>query len=112
MLNFGLRNLKTIIEVDLGFSITEKAGHNLMEYSLPPKDTNSTVQALRKVILDELEEHRDDTVFPLKPQKILSDVRAVMGEEEQDVPSVIDCRVNYEENVKLTDKLGKLTCPI
>ena len=31
---------------------------------------------------------------------------------EQKVPSVIDCPVDYSEYLKLTDKLGQLTCPI
>jgi acetolactate synthase I/II/III large subunit len=26
--------------------------------------------------------------------------------------SIIDCPVDYSENLKLTDKLGKLVCPI
>ena len=31
---------------------------------------------------------------------------------DQKVPSVIDCPVNYAENLRLTDELGQLTCPI
>ncbi len=30
----------------------------------------------------------------------------------RDVPAVIDCPVDYSENVKLTEKLGNLVCPI
>ncbi len=30
----------------------------------------------------------------------------------QKVPAVIDCPVDYSENLKLTEKLGRLTCPI
>ena len=30
----------------------------------------------------------------------------------QKVPSVIDCPVNYAENLRLTNELGQLTCPI
>lgn len=29
-----------------------------------------------------------------------------------DRPTLVDCRVDYAENVKLTDRLGKLVCPI
>jgi len=29
-----------------------------------------------------------------------------------DKPVVIECPVDYEENVKLTDRLGKIICPI
>ncbi len=31
---------------------------------------------------------------------------------EQNVPAVIDCPVDYKENLNLTEKLGKITCPI
>lgn len=31
---------------------------------------------------------------------------------EQDVPSVIDCPVDYAENIKFSQKAGDLTCPI
>ncbi|MFQ5457892.1 MAG: thiamine pyrophosphate-dependent enzyme, partial [Myxococcota bacterium] len=30
----------------------------------------------------------------------------------QKVPTVIDCPVDYEENMKLTEELGALVCPI
>jgi hypothetical protein len=30
----------------------------------------------------------------------------------QDVPTVIDCPVDYSENLKLTERLGVLVCPI
>jgi acetolactate synthase-1/2/3 large subunit len=31
---------------------------------------------------------------------------------EQDVPSVIDCAVDYRENFRLTQKAGDLSCKI
>ncbi len=31
---------------------------------------------------------------------------------DQNVPAVIDCPVDYRENLNLTEKLGKITCPI
>lgn len=31
---------------------------------------------------------------------------------QQSVPAVIDCPVDYSENMKLTQKLGHLVCPI
>lgn len=37
---------------------------------------------LREVILGELNEHADDDGFPVKPQRIIGDMRAVMGEED------------------------------
>jgi acetolactate synthase-1/2/3 large subunit len=37
----------------------------------------------------------------------------ILGEAlRQNVPTVIDCPVDYSENVKLTEKLGRLVCPI
>lgn len=37
----------------------------------------------------------------------------ILGEAfSQDVPAVIDCPVDYRENIKLTEKLGSLVCPI
>ena len=30
----------------------------------------------------------------------------------QDVPTVIDCPVDYDENMKLTEELGALDCPV
>jgi len=55
---------------------------HLMEYKLTAKDTDYASNTLRGIILDELEAHRTDGNFPIKPQKILSDVRSVMGEED------------------------------
>lgn len=46
-----------------------------------PKDSNYST-TLREIILKEIEEYADDTGFPVKPQKILSDVRSVLGEED------------------------------
>lgn len=46
-----------------------------------PKDSNYST-TLREIILKEIEEYADDTGFPVKPQKILSDLRSVLGEED------------------------------
>lgn len=37
---------------------------------------------LRNVIVDEFKRHADDDGFPVKPQKILSDIRQVLGKED------------------------------
>ena len=37
---------------------------------------------LQQLLRDELEQYRDDNSFPLKPQRILSDLRAAMGEDD------------------------------
>ncbi|MHC4093829.1 MAG: acetolactate synthase large subunit [Planctomycetota bacterium] len=44
-----------------------------------PREDLSAVTTLRRAILDELAESADDDTFPLKPQRILHDVRQVMG---------------------------------
>ncbi|HHO48145.1 MAG TPA: acetolactate synthase large subunit [Desulfobacteraceae bacterium] len=38
--------------------------------------------ALRELIDNELQQYRSDEGFPLKPQRIINDIRAVMGEED------------------------------
>lgn len=37
---------------------------------------------LHQLLRDELEQYRDDKSFPLKPQRIVSDLRAAMGEDD------------------------------
>jgi len=39
-------------------------------------------QGLRAAIIDELDEHKDSTAFPLKPQKIIWDLRHVLRSED------------------------------
>ena len=41
-----------------------------------------TMSRVRKTMIAELEEHNQDDGFPMKPQRILSDVRAVMGDDD------------------------------
>ena len=41
-----------------------------------------TMAQVRKTMMAELEEHKDDDGFPMKPQRILSDVRKVMGDDD------------------------------
>ena len=43
---------------------------------------NSNSGELRRVIVEELNANEDDTAFPMKPQRILSDVRKVLGNED------------------------------
>ena len=70
-----------VTHAELVGNIDHSLAH-LMEYGLTAKDTDEAKNGLRELILDELEAHRSDKGFPIKPQKILSDVRAVMGEED------------------------------
>jgi acetolactate synthase-1/2/3 large subunit len=46
-----------------------------------PRDEEA-VRTLRRVILDELNELSDDQTFPLKPQRVINDIRRVMGRED------------------------------
>ncbi|WP_228547551.1 acetolactate synthase large subunit [Filobacillus milosensis] len=51
--------------------------------SLPErKEISPWISRLRKNMLDELKEYENDTEFPLKPQRIISDLRSVMGEDD------------------------------
>ena len=55
---------------------------HLMAQEIYPKDSEYASNTLRKIILDQLDQHRDDAGFPMKPQKILSDVRSVLAEDD------------------------------
>jgi acetolactate synthase I/II/III large subunit len=51
--------------------------------SLSPKERdNNWVANVRKDALAELEQFKDDISFPIKPQKIISDLRSVLNEED------------------------------
>ncbi|MHB0960563.1 MAG: acetolactate synthase large subunit [Pirellulaceae bacterium] len=52
----------------------------LAERATPRQSPGSS--QLRQLLRDELEHYRDDMSFPLKPQKIVSDLRAAMGEDD------------------------------
>ncbi|MGM7719668.1 acetolactate synthase large subunit [Metabacillus sp. Hm71] len=43
---------------------------------------NDWVLSVRKQAIDELEQFKDDESFPVKPQKIISDLRSVLNEED------------------------------
>ena len=42
----------------------------------------SYAASLRQLIVDELSEHSDNDAFPVKPQKIIQDLRRVLGDED------------------------------
>ena len=44
-----------------------------------PCQADGYVQGLRRVIVQERDRFQDDTAFPMKPQRVLSDLRAVLG---------------------------------
>ncbi len=64
------------IEADISLSLTELADR------ISPRDEHSMISTLREMILNELAELGDDDGFPVKPQKILHDVRRVMGDRD------------------------------
>ncbi|WP_455201607.1 acetolactate synthase large subunit [Kaarinaea lacus] len=41
-----------------------------------------TLRQLRKALIEEMNQHRDDRFFPMKPQKIIWDLRTVLGLED------------------------------
>jgi len=49
---------------------------------LAERKNTVSVRVLRDHLTDELHRYRDDSAFPLKPQRILNDVRKVMGADD------------------------------
>ena len=70
-----------VTDVEMVGNIRQSLRH-LMAQEIYPKDSEYASNTLRKIILDQLDEHRDDKEFPMKPQKILSDVRSVLAEDD------------------------------
>ncbi len=64
------------IEADIGLTL------DALAEKVTPREDHAMVDTLRRTILGELEELADDTAFPMKPQKILHDVREVLGDED------------------------------
>ena len=54
----------------------------LLAQGIQPKDLVYASDTLREIILARITEHRDDKAFPMKPQKILSDIRSVLAEND------------------------------
>lgn len=54
----------------------------LLAQGIQPKDLAYASDTLREIILARMTEHRDDKAFPMKPQKILSDIRSVLAEND------------------------------
>ncbi len=48
---------------------------------VPPREGAGASQ-LRQMLLEEMAQHRDDPAFPLKPQRILAELRAALGPED------------------------------
>ena len=54
----------------------------LLAQGIQPKELVYASDTLREIILARITEHRDDKAFPMKPQKILSDIRSVLAEND------------------------------
>lgn len=61
---------------------------NLTEAVSPRKEAPPEISQIREQILNEFHSFRDDTHFPVKPQKIVYDLRSVMGEEDITISDV------------------------
>jgi acetolactate synthase I/II/III large subunit len=53
---------------------------NLAATASPRQSYHASKQ--HQLLLDEIEQYRDDTSVPLKPQKIISDLRSVLGDDD------------------------------
>lgn len=72
---------------------------------------------LRVSISDALRTGSESDAFPLKPQRIVHDLREALEPDDVlvsdvDVPTVIDCQVDYGENLRLAEELGRVVCPL
>lgn len=86
---------KTIIHIDSTHSETDEhfittldligdlkeTLRNLTAFSTSKADSSYSTM-LKKFVSTELEEHKDDSGYPLKPQRIVSDIREAMGDED------------------------------
>ncbi len=70
-----------VTDVEMVGNIKQSLMHLLNE-EIEAKDPAYASNTLRKIILEQLTEHRDDKAFPMKPQKILSDIRSVLSEDD------------------------------
>ncbi len=48
----------------------------------PRKDSNLDRSEIRALLQQELERGREDTSYPLKPQRLVADIRAAMGADD------------------------------
>jgi acetolactate synthase-1/2/3 large subunit len=64
------------VEADIGLALTELADH------VTPRDEQPFVTSVRETIFGELSSLSSDDGFPLKPQRILHEVRQVMGDQD------------------------------
>lgn len=63
------------IEAGIGLTLEE------LQQKITPRE-NPSIPSLRKAILNEINEKADDRSFPVKPQRIMHDIRKVMGADD------------------------------
>jgi acetolactate synthase I/II/III large subunit len=79
----------TVAEVDAHYSLAVGVEGNIPDTldavaaAATPKDRGQKLNArIRELLQTEMEEGRTDDSFPLKPQRIVADIRAAMGESD------------------------------
>jgi thiamine pyrophosphate-dependent acetolactate synthase large subunit-like protein len=74
----------------------------------------SPFKAVRKAIVAHRAELSEDTAFPIKPQKIVWDLREALAPDDiaDDTVTIIDCPMDYAENMLLTARLMDMKSPI
>jgi acetolactate synthase-1/2/3 large subunit len=77
---------RTVAEVDAHYSLAVGVQGNISEtldgiaWTATPKDTDQKLPArIRDLLHSEIEQGKTDSSFPLKPQRIVADIRAAMG---------------------------------
>jgi len=65
------------IESSIPLALDELAGQVTAK-----KEQSTQIQKVRSLLLEELEKGENDDSFPLKPQRIVSDIRKAMGESD------------------------------
>ncbi|KAJ0344403.1 hypothetical protein COL154_014015, partial [Colletotrichum chrysophilum] len=77
----------THAEVDAHYSVSCAVVGNIRHSlnriaALATPHKNKTMRPLRQSLIEEMDQHRDDTEFPIKPQKIIWDLRTAMDLED------------------------------
>lgn len=65
------------VGIEAGISLTLEA----LQEKITPRE-NPSIPSLRKAILDEMNDLAEDRSFPVKPQRIIHDIRKVMGADD------------------------------
>jgi len=70
------------LAVGIQGDISESLNALARETKLKPTSKNPTGQKIRRLLQEELEMGRNDNSYPVKPQRIVADVRAAMGKKD------------------------------